>query len=157
MMLIVEVPGREALRISHLVLDLNGTLAVDGRVPAAVTRRLRSLRNKLCVHIATADTFGTAAHLKRLGIAVQVLPPGDHVKAKAAVVRALGAADTAAIGNGSNDALMLKRAALGIAVVGREGASGAAVRAATILVTRIEDALDLFLNPKRMTATLRTQ
>jgi P-type E1-E2 ATPase len=156
-MLIVDVPGRRRLQIAHLVLDLNGTLAVDGRVPETVVRRLRTLSERLSVHVVTADTFGTAAHLDGLGLQIQVLPPGDHVEAKAAVVRALGAAKTAAIGNGRNDAKMLKEATLGIAVVGREGAAGAAVRVADIVVTSIQDALDLFLKPRRLTATLRRQ
>lgn len=52
---------------------------------------------------------------------------------------------------------MLREAALGIAVVGREGAACAAVRAAEIVVTRIQDALDLFLMPTRLIATLRTR
>jgi P-type E1-E2 ATPase len=156
-MLIVDVPGRGQIQFSHLVLDLNGTLAVDGRVPDAVARRLRALSERLHVQVVTADTFGTAARLEGLGTQVHVLPPGDHVEAKAVFVRTLGAATTAAIGNGSNDALMLREAGLGIAVVGREGAAGAAVRAADIVVTRIEDALDLLLTPTRLIATLRTR
>ena len=29
-MIIIEIPGREPLRIDHVVLDYNGTVAVDG-------------------------------------------------------------------------------------------------------------------------------
>jgi soluble P-type ATPase len=156
-MLVLDVPGRGQIQLSHLVLDLNGTLAVDGRVPESVARRLRVLSERLHLHVVTADTFGTAARLEGLGAQIHVLPPGDHVEAKAVFVRTLGAAATAAIGNGSNDALMLREAALGVAVVGREGAAGAVVRAAEIVVTRIQDALDLFVMPKRLIATLRTR
>jgi soluble P-type ATPase len=156
-MLVLDVPGRGQIQLSHLVLDLNGTLAVDGRVPESVARRLRALSERLHLHVVTADTFGTAAGLEGLGARVHVLPPGDHVEAKAAFVRALGAATAAAIGNGSNDVLMLREAALGVAVVGREGAAGAVVGAAEIVVTRIQDALDLLLMPTRLIATLRTR
>ena len=156
-MLVLDVPGRGQIRLSHLVLDLNGTLAVDGRVPESVARRLRALSERLHLHVVTADTFGTAARLEGLGAQVHVLPPGDHVEAKAAFVRTLGAAATVAIGNGSNDALMLREAALGVAVVGREGAAGVVVCAAEIVVTRIQDALDLLLMPTRLIATLRTR
>jgi soluble P-type ATPase len=52
---------------------------------------------------------------------------------------------------------MLREAVLGIAVVGREGAAGVTVRAAEIVVTRIQDALDLLLMPTRLVATLRTR
>jgi len=156
-MLVLDVPGRGQIQLSHLVLDLNGTLAVDGRVPESVARRLRALSERLHLHVVTADTFGTAAGLTGLGARIQILPPGDHVEAKAAFVRTLGAGVTVAIGNGSNDALMLREAALGIALVGREGAAGAAVRGAEIVVTRIQDALDLLLIPTRLIATLRTR
>lgn len=156
-MLTVEIPGRGRLEIVHLVSDLNGTLAVDGVVPPAVAERLRALSNSVRVHVATADTFGTAATLGGLGVHVQVLEPGDQVEAKAALVRALGAAHTTVVGNGANDEGMLREAALGIAIVGQEGAFARTVLAADVVVGRVEDALDLLLIPKRLIATLRTR
>ena len=156
-MLTVDIPGRGRLEIAHLVLDLNGTLAVDGVVSDAVMERLRALRSVVRVHVITADTFGTAARLHGLDAEVQVLPPGDHVEAKAALVRALGASHTIAIGNGSNDEAMVREAAVGITVAGREGTAARTVLAADIVVTCIEDALDLLLVPARLVATLRTR
>ena len=155
-MLTVEIPGRGRLEIGHLVSDLNGTLAVDGVVPAAVLERLRALNNSVRIHVVTADTFGTAARLRGFDMQVQALAPGDHVEAKATLVRALGASQTIAIGNGSNDEGMVREAAVGIAIVGPEGAYARTVLAADIVVTRIEDALDLLLTPARLIATLRT-
>ena len=156
-MLVVDIPGRGRLEIAHLVLDLNGTLAVDGVVAEAVVEQLQALARIVQVHVVTADTFGTAARLHGLGVHVQVLEPGDQVETKAAFVRALGAAHTIAIGNGSNDEGMVREAAVGIAVVGREGASGRTVFAADVVIGRIEDAFDLLLIPKRLIATLRTR
>jgi soluble P-type ATPase len=49
----------------------------------------------------------------------------------------------------------LKEAALGIAVLGDEGLSVSAMQNADLVVKNISDALDLFLKPKRLTATLR--
>jgi soluble P-type ATPase len=155
-MFTVEIPGRGRLEIADLVLDLNGTLAVDGVVPDAVLERLRDLGKAIRIHVVTADTFGTAAALQRMGVQVQVLTPGDQVAAKAALVRVLGASQTIAIGNGSNDEGMVREAAVGIATVGHEGASSRTILAADIVVTRIEDALDLLLVPARLVATLRT-
>jgi soluble P-type ATPase len=60
-----------------------------------------------------------------------------------------------AIGNGRNDALMLKRAALGIAVVQTEGAATAALLAADLVTPGIIEVLDLLLHPDRLRATLR--
>ena len=59
------------------------------------------------------------------------------------------------IGNGANDVLVLEGAALGIAVIGPEGASSAALRAADVVCASIVDALDLLLEPRALTATLR--
>jgi P-type E1-E2 ATPase len=74
---------------------------------------------------------------------------------KAALVRDLGAASVVAVGNGANDALMLKEAALGIAVIEGEGASVAAVVNADVVCRSIRHALDLLLHPRRLSATLR--
>lgn len=156
-MFTVDIPGRGRLEIAHLVLDLNGTLAVDGVVPDAVMERLRKLNHAVQVHIVTADTHGTAARLHGLGFQIQVLGSCDHVEAKAALVRTLGASQTIAIGNGSNDEAMVRDAAVGIAIVGREGASARTLCAADIVVTHIEDALALLLTPARLIATLRTR
>jgi soluble P-type ATPase len=44
---------------------------------------------------------------------------------------------------------------LGIAVLGDEGISASTMKNADIVVKNISDALDLFLKPKRLIATLR--
>ena len=38
-----KIPGFGALRLEHLVLDYNGTLALDGRLLRGVRPRLRRL------------------------------------------------------------------------------------------------------------------
>jgi soluble P-type ATPase len=50
---------------------------------------------------------------------------------------------------------MIQSAAIGIAVMGREGLSQEALQAADLVVPSILDALDLLLNPRRLVATLR--
>jgi soluble P-type ATPase len=129
-MISIEVPGRGALAFEHLILDLNGTLATDGIVSEAVAGRLRELLSGVQVHLVTADTFGTASTLEHLGIHILALGPGAQVEAKAGFVRGLGASRTVAIGNGMNDEGMLREAALGIVVVGREGAAARVLLAA---------------------------
>ncbi len=155
-MISVDIPGRGALEIAHLALDLNGTLATDGDVPAEVGQRVQELSHVLSVHVLTADTFGTASRLTGLGAQVTVLSPGDQVAAKAAAVRAFGASHTAAIGNGMNDEAMLREAALGILVIGREGAAVRSLLAADLVVHAIADGLDLLRFPRRLVASLRT-
>ena len=74
---------------------------------------------------------------------------------KLRVLESLDPTKTVAVGNGNNDHLILKEAALGIAVLGDEGMSFSAMKHADIIVKNISDALDLFLRPKRLIATLR--
>jgi len=78
------------------------------------------------------------------------------VKAKAAVVRSLGALRTVAIGDGRTAEATLREAALGILVIGREGASTRSLLAADLVTCSVEDALDLLRFPKRLIASLRT-
>lgn len=59
------------------------------------------------------------------------------------------------IGNGRNDHLMLRPAALAIAVVQQEGAWTDTLASAQVIVREIRDALDLLLYPQRLIATLR--
>jgi P-type E1-E2 ATPase len=151
-----SVPGRDDLVIENVLLDVNGTVALDGRLLEGVAARITRLREITRVVVLTADTHGGAVRLgEDLGLEALVLDPGDGASQKLQYLHRLGPDTTATIGNGSNDALMLERSALGICVIGREGASAEALLKADIIVTDICDALDLLLNPRRITATLR--
>ena len=139
------------------MLDFNGTLAVDGRLLNGVKPRLAKLARSLRIHIVTADTFGRArASLRGVKCTLEILSAGGEDRAKARYVHRLGASAVACIGNGRNDRLMLRAAALGIATIQREGASQESVQAADIVVHDVRDALDLLLAPRRLVATLRS-
>lgn len=149
----IDIPGDGPLTLEHLVLDLNGTLTDRGELLDGVAERLAAISADMAVHVATADTFGAADALaKRLGIAVMRIEDGAD---KERLVARLGAERTAAIGNGRNDAAMLRAAGLGIAVIGPEGAAGAAVLAADVVCRDIRDALDMLLDERVLRATLR--
>jgi len=155
-MIEVDIPGSGKLVLEHLVLDYNGTLAVDGVLVEGVADRLRVLAKKLVIHVVTADTFGSAReNLNGLPCELVLLEPGSQDEAKREFVKALGPGTTAAVGNGRNDRLMLEEAALGIAVVLTEGASPGTVMAADAVCRSITSALDLLTNTKRLVATLR--
>jgi P-type E1-E2 ATPase len=156
-MLRADIPGFGALELTHLVLDLNGTLTVDGALVPGVAERLEALRRHLAVHLVSADTRGNAARLAAgLGVALEPLPATGQAEAKAELIRTLGPAGCVAVGNGRIDVPMLTLARLGIAVVLAEGAAGAALLAADVVCTDIRDALDLLLLPGRLVATLRS-
>jgi P-type E1-E2 ATPase len=153
MTLSLQVPGRPSRELEYLLLDANGTLSRRGVLLDGVAERLAALRPLLQLRLLSADTFGTLA-----GLAEQLELPARAVRSggeKLTVLRELGPARCAAIGNGSNDALMLADAALGIAVVGAEGCSAAALSACDLVCASVVDALDLLQDPRALAATLR--
>lgn len=155
-MIAQSIPGFGTLRLEHLVLDYNGTLALDGRLLPEVPSRLGRLARELELHVVTADTFGSVRRaLAGLPCRVVVLGTAAQSRAKAGYVRRLGAARTVCIGNGRNDRGMLLAARLGIAVLGGEASAAAALASADVVAPSIEVALDLLLRPLRLTATLR--
>jgi soluble P-type ATPase len=155
-MITVDAPGWGSFPIRHLLLDLNGTLTLDGVFIPGVEERILDLSKKLDIHILTADTFGTAARICHgLPVTLHVIPEGDQIQAKGKYLKGLPL-KAVAIGNGRNDMGMLADAALGIAVLGPEGTSTEAQGAADVVVMSISDALDLLINPDRLKATLRS-
>ena len=156
-MIQVDIPGYRSLRLAHLVMDYNGTLAVDGHLESGVPEALERLAPQLEIHVVTADTFGLAAEqLKDTPARLSVLPAGSQDVAKRDYVGRLGCAATVAVGNGRNDRLMLSAAEVGIAVLLREGAAVETLAAADSVCPGIVPALELLLHPLRITATLRS-
>ncbi len=152
----IDIPGFGTLRLEHLVLDYNGTIAVDGKLLRGVRARLARAARLLEVHVVTADTFGhVRSELRTVKCKLSILAPRGQARAKLAYVRKLGASRTACVGNGRNDCMMLHAAALGIAVVQEEGAAAESVRAADVVVSDVRDALELLLETRRLVATLR--
>lgn len=153
-MIEVEIAGRGLLQIAHVVLDVDGTIALDGVLLPGMKERLALLDEYAEVHLLTADTYGTQAALDaELGLQATVIQQG--AVEKGAYVLALGAESVAVIGNGADDVAMFNAAALRIAVLGQEGLSAALLKSADVLVRDVNDALDLLLNPLRLVATLR--
>ncbi|HVJ47617.1 ATPase P [Desulfitobacterium sp.] len=155
-MIQVDIPGQGALNLEVLVLDYNGTLALDGQIFESVKDSLIRLSPYLEIHIITSDTFNTVVkQCEKLPVHVKVLGSTDHTQEKANYLSQFGTHQLVAIGNGTNDELMLAQAHLGIAVIGLEGASTHTLLAANIVVNKIEDAFGLLLETKRLKATLR--
>lgn len=152
----IEVPGRGRYRLRYLVLDVNGTIVENGQLIEGVGERLAKLRQSLDVHLVTADTRGRQDAIDRaLGLRASRIAPEDEVGRKAALVRELGEREVCAVGNGANDAGMLREAGLSIAVLGAEGLAVETLSAADVVVAHVNTALDLLLNPLRLVATLR--
>jgi P-type E1-E2 ATPase len=155
-MIEIEIPGWTTCRFRHLALDVNGTIAKDGKLLPGVQELFAELRSRLEIHLITADTHGNQDSIDRsLGLASVRIPFQNQAKAKRDYVEQLGADTVVAMGNGANDAAMLESAALGIVIIGPEGSSVEALLKAKIAAPDIQTALGLLLNPKRLIATLR--
>ena len=156
-MIELHIPGRGDIQLKYAVFDVNGTLATDGQLIAGIEPLIAQLRDRMEVRLLTADTHGKQIKIDRqLNLAADRLQPGGHEREqKADYVLALGAQHVVAIGNGGNDVDMLKAAAIGIAVIGHEGAAFEALAAADVVTQDVVDAIGLLLNPKRLIATLR--
>jgi len=152
----IDIPGWGNMDIENIVLDLNGTIATDGKIPFEIKEKIKSLSEKVKIHVLTADTQGTASvEISDMEVELVKVSEKDSAEVKLRVLESLDPTSTVAIGNGNNDHLILKEAALGIAVLGDEGISASTMKNADIVVKNISDALDLFLKPKRLIATLR--
>jgi P-type E1-E2 ATPase len=155
-MIELNIPGRGLLRLEHLVCDLNGTLAVDGQLLEGMPRLLKNLSDRLSIHVLTANTRRNRETIElQLGLSLHTIPRGEETQSKAAYVRQLGAETVIAVGQGANDAAMLREAAIGICVLSKEGTSVATLQSADLFVPDIYTAFELIEKPLRLVASLR--
>jgi soluble P-type ATPase len=151
------------IMLKHLVMDVNGTLALDGELVNGVLECLRSLEASFEIQLLTADTN---KRQPQIDAQLQLRKPGkihkDHARPdepehdwKAREVRDLGADSVVAIGNGRNDVGMLQVAALGIAVLNIEGLAREAQGAADLTAADPVSALELLFHKNRVIASLR--
>ncbi|MHA1682612.1 MAG: HAD family hydrolase [Promethearchaeota archaeon] len=156
-MINVTIPHFGTLELENLVLDMNGTIADDGKIYPHLEPYFKKLSRQLNIVVLTADTFGTVnGEAVKFGLNYYILPkkkPGGIEKRD--YVTSLGANGVVALGNGNNDAFMLESARLGIAVLGREGLAKECLLASDMVVKEPADALNLLLEPRKLIATLR--
>ncbi|MCK4576858.1 HAD family hydrolase [candidate division WOR-3 bacterium] len=151
-----DIPGRGLIKIKNIVFDVNGTVAMNGRIDYMIKKKLVLLSQKAEVFLLTADTYGTIEkEMGKTGIKIHKISSPGEAEEKEDFIKQLGGKQTIAIGNGANDSLMLKRAVIGICVIDKEGAASSAVSNADIVIYGKETVFDLLKNPKRIIATLR--
>jgi soluble P-type ATPase len=155
-MIKIDVPGWGSMEIENIVLDLDGTIATDGEILPEVKQRMESLSEVVKLYVLTADTYGTVNdEIRDLKAELVKVAGEDTQKGKLEFVKTLDLEKTVAIGNGNSDLVILKEACLGIAVLGDEGIFMSTMKNSDLVVKNVCDALDLFLKPKRLIATLR--
>jgi len=155
-MIELNIPGRGTIKLEHFVSDVNGTLALDGQLHDGIARFLAAIGDRLHIHLLTADTHGKQHIIDhQLNLKAVRIRNENEADQKALYVNDLGPEGVIAIGQGANDASMLKSAQIGIAILSTEGLASEALFAADIFVPDIFTALELIEKPLRLVATLR--
>jgi P-type E1-E2 ATPase len=150
----LDIQNVGIIDIKNIVLDFNGTIAKDGKVYEEIKDKIINLSKNFNIYVLTSDTHGNAAkELAGLPVKLQILKTSNHTSEKKEFVKNLK--NTFAVGNGSNDSLMLKAADIGVCIINEEGASSKSIINADIVCKSITDAFVLLENPKRIIATLR--
>lgn len=155
-MIKLDIPRKGVFEFENIVVDLNGTLCIDGKIHPKARDKINLLAKKANVYVLTADTRGKAQEiLAKLNVEIVLLSGDDTFREKLEFIRRIGPDRSVAIGNGYNDHLMVDEAALGLCIIGREGASAETVKRSDVVLTNVVDALDFLLKPLRNKATLR--
>jgi len=149
-----DIPGQEKLEIKTIILDLNGTLSVAGKVPGGVKVRLEQLKAKgFSIIFFTGNTRNDADDLAaELGIEWKL---AKNAEEKRSLALELGPDTCASIGNGLIDLELMKSVKLRIVTLQAEGVHIQTMLNSDIVVPSITDALDLFIDEQRLIATLR--
>ena len=153
----IEIPGHADYDLKYVVCDYNGTLAIDGVLIDGIGDLFNCISQQgLRIFIITADTYGDARkNLEGLPCETMILSTDRHDDEKGAFVESLSAENVIAFGNGKNDRFMLKKAAIGVAVLQEEGLCVETLNASDVVVKDIRDGLSLVISPKRLIASLR--
>lgn len=152
--MIHSIPGVGEITINTIILDLNGTLSVGGKIVAGVHDRIKRLQSQgYKIILFTGNTRNDADDIAReLGIEWRQAQSAEEKKLLSIE---LDAESCASIGNGRIDAAMMEVVQLGIATLQSEGVHVDTLRHVDLVVPTINDALDLFIDPARLVATLR--
>lgn len=151
------IPGRGELEIENVVLDYNGTIAVDGKIVEGVKELINRLKEHVNVYILMADTYGTVEEeCSSLGAEILYIPKENPGVFKKEIVMKLNGHKTICVGNGYNDMPMFKESILSVAVIEGEGSCGKLLANADIVTRSILEALNIILDENKVKATLRS-
>jgi soluble P-type ATPase len=154
-MIPIQRPGQDPIEIEFILIDFEGTLALDRRVHPKAKDKINLLSKRTRIYIMVkAEKEMVEEKLKKVKAEILYTAEGETSKRKLQLLHQLGAAKTVAIGNGMDDAPILEEAALGICVMGKEGTSSEAFIKSDVVVSNILDALDFLLKPLHQKATL---
>ncbi len=157
----IAIPNYGSICIKNVLFDMNGTIQFDGKISTEIKDKVKKLKEKYEVSLISADTRGNLKEIaKELGVSYIKIKSNElnsfsEAEAKNNELIKLGKENTVAIGNGNNDALMLKNALLGLIIIGSEGAAVNSILNADIVLPDPISAIDFLLDEKKIIATLR--
>lgn len=153
--MIYNVPGLGRLELETLILDLNGTISVRGRLVPGVSECLAKLKAlNYRIVLFTGNTRGDADSIAmELGID-WIQAKNTEEKRDAAFKLDLG--KCVSIGNGLIDLELMKAVKLRIVTLQAEGAHVQTLLNSDVVVPSINDALDMLIDPSILIATLRS-
>ncbi len=152
------IPKFKSLTIENVIFDINGTLQFQGMISNEVVTKVKELKERYNIYLVSSDTRGNLKQLANKLEVAYIKITVDNIsdaEGKNKELEKLGKHRTIAIGNGNNDALMLKNARLGILIIGSEGASTKSLMNADLVFTSIVDAIGFLMDDKAIIATLR--
>lgn len=149
------IPGLGKLELDSIILDLNGTLTIDGKLAKGVLSKIEKLKKLgFIIYLFSGDTRGNGTEIaKKLNITfIKTINKDD----KADEIKKLNPDKCVAIGNGFIDIEKIKLAKLSIVTLQKEGAFTKTLLESDIIVPSIIDALDLLIDSNKLIATLRS-
>ena len=149
-----DIPGIGVLELQTIILDLNGTLSVGGKIVDGVDERLKKLKGLgYKIIFFTGNTRGNADQLaQELGIEWVLAESGEAKKEQALKLQP---ETCISIGNGLIDLELMKVVKLRIVTLQAEGVHVQTLLNSDVIIPTINDALDLLIDPQRLIATLR--
>jgi len=154
-MITIQRHGQEPIEIEFILIDFEGTLALDRRVHPKAKDKINLLSKRVKIYIlAKGEKEVLEEVFKKVKAEVILLKEGEPSQNKLDLLQNLGPKKTVAIGNGADDVSMIEEAGLGICVISKEGTASEAMKKSDVVVLNILDALDFLLKPLRQRATL---
>jgi len=149
-----NIPQGENFEINTIVLDLNGTLTVNGILSEETKKLILQLKNLgYRIVLISGDIRGNA---KIISEELQIeLFLGKTSTEKALQMKNFNKENTAAIGNARIDIGTFANAKFSVATLQAEGIHAKILKYVDIIVPNINDALNLFINKKSLEGTLR--
>ncbi len=157
MVINIEIDGFGKIEAEYLVSDLNGTLAMFGKVSPETKKLIKQLKSKLKIFILSADTFNNGKKIADdLGVGFHKIS-GTKSQAfeKCEFIQKLDPEKSIVMGNGRNDYMMFQKAKLAFGIMGEEGINPKTLKEADLVVNSPENALKMLLNPIALKAGLR--